>query len=130
MKKLVLAVALLFAGPAFAADPILGLWKTIPDDNGYYGHIQIAPCGDKICGTLIASFTAADNKPYASANVGKKLMWDMVSEGDGNYGSGKVWSPDRDKTYKGKLVLSSGELDVKGCVAFICRSGGIWYRVK
>jgi len=132
MKKLFAALAwIAFASlPAYAADPIMGLWKTIPDDNGYYGNIEIAPCGDKICGKLVASFKAADNSPYKSKNIGKLLIWDMVNEGGGNYGGGKVWSPDRDKTYKGKLVLNGAKLTVKGCILFICRDGGVWTHIK
>lgn len=133
MKRLIaifMWVVLAAATPAFAADPIFGMWKTIPDDNGKYGNIRIAPCGDKICGTLVASFNASDNSPYKSENIGKKLIWDMVNQGGGNYGGGKVWSPDRDKVYKGKLVLKGDKLTVRGCILFICRDGGVWSRVK
>jgi len=130
MIKVIFAMVMLLAGPAFAADPVMGLWQTIPDDNGNYGQIRIAPCGDKICGTLIASFKAADNSPYASANIGKKLIWNMVNDGDGEYSGGKVWSPDRDKTYSGKLVLNGNNLTVKGCILFFCRNGGVWKRIK
>ncbi len=128
MKKLIFAVIFLFAGPAFA-DPIEGLWKTIPDDNGIYGNIQIDPCGTKICGVLIASFET-DGTPYASDNIGRQLVWDMVNQGGGKYGKGKVYSPDRDKTYSGKLVLDGNTLTVRGCVFGFCRDGGVWTRVS
>jgi uncharacterized protein (DUF2147 family) len=127
MKKLLFAVIFLIAGPVFA-DPAEGLWKTIPDDNGIYGHIQVDMCGEKICGVLIASFET-DGTPYTSENIGKQLMWDMVNQCGGNYGKGKVHSPDRDKTYSGKLVLTGNTMTVKGCVFGICRDGGVWTRV-
>jgi uncharacterized protein (DUF2147 family) len=127
MKKFLIAVFFLIAGPAFA-DPAEGTWKTIPDDNGIYGHIEISMCGTKICGILTSSYET-DGTPYASDNVGKQLMWDMVNQGGGNYGKGKVWSPDRDKTYSGKLVLTGDTMTVKGCVFGICRDGGVWTRV-
>ncbi|MDP4031418.1 MAG: DUF2147 domain-containing protein [Pseudorhodobacter sp.] len=129
MKKYLLTAALvLVAGGAFA-DPVEGLWKTRPDDNGNFGHIQVAACGSKICGTLVKSFNA-DGSVFASPNIGKKIVWDMVPDGKGGYGGGKIWSPDRDKTYKSKMTLSGNTLAVEGCVMFICRDGGTWTRQK
>ncbi len=44
MKKLALIVtAALIATPAMAADPVVGTWQTAKDDNGNYGHIEVAP---------------------------------------------------------------------------------------
>ena len=129
MKKLILA-AVLATAPALAqADDVFGIWKTIPDDNGYYGHIEMKACGGKICGQLIKSFDGSGAEAQTE-NTGKMLIKNMVNEGGGNYGGGTAYSPDRDKTYKGKLVLAGNKLTVKGCVAFVCRDGGTWTRVK
>ncbi len=131
MKTLLLATAAaMIAGAAFAADPVEGLWKTKPDDNGNFGYVQIAPCGAKLCGVLIKAFDSnGAEKP--SENVGKQIVWDMVANGDGSYGSGKVWAPDRDKTYKSKMQLAGDNLSVSGCVlgGVICRASD-WQRVK
>ena len=131
MKTLITAAALTFgmAGAAFAADPIVGTWQTIKDDNGNYGQIKVVECGSKICGTLIKSFDSS-GKAFKSENQGRKLIWDMNADGGGKYSGGKVFSPDRGKTYNGKLVLSGNSLNVKGCVLGVCRSGGSWKRVK
>lgn len=130
MKHTLMAAAMLSLGATVvAADPIYGTWKTIPDDNGNYGLIEVAACGAKICGTLAKSFTP-EGSELASPNNGKQIIWDMVSKGDGAYSGGKVWSPDRDKTYNGKLALSGDSLEVSGCVLGICRNGGTWSRVK
>ena len=53
------------------------------------------------------------------------------SNGDGTYSSGKVWAPDRDKTYKAKMVLDGNALGVSGCVlgGAVCRES-MWSRVK
>ena len=60
LKKLILAAVLsVSAGAAFAADPVEGVWKTKPDDNGNFGHVQIKPCGAAFCGTLIQAFDGA-----------------------------------------------------------------------
>ena len=117
------------AGAALAADPIVGTWQTIKDDNGNYGQIKITECGSAICGTLVKSFDAS-GKAFKSENQGRKLIWDMKNDGGGKYSGGKVYSPDRDKTYNGRMVLSGNSLDVKGCVLGVYRSGGKWARVK
>lgn len=123
MKTLLLAAtATLIAGVALAADPVEGLWKTKPDDNGNFGHVRIAPCGAKLCGVLVKAFDVSGaEKP--SENVGKQIVWDMVANGDGSYGDGKVWAPDRNKTYKSKMQLAGDNLAVSGCVlgGAICR---------
>lgn len=124
-----LLAGLAFAGAAAAADPLEGTWKTKPDDNGNFGHIEIKPCGPAFCGTLVKAFDGA-GKQIESPNVGKKIVWDMVSQGDGNYGDGKVWSPDRDKTYNSKMILQGNGVTVRGCVLGICRDGGTWTRVN
>ncbi|GAB1480955.1 DUF2147 domain-containing protein [Paracoccaceae bacterium] len=130
LKKLILAAVLsVSAGAAFAADPVEGVWKTKPDDNGNFGHVQIKPCGAAFCGTLIKAFDGA-GKEIDSPNVGKKIVWDMVAYPDGLYDDGKIWSPDRDKTYSSDMQLSGNSLAVRGCVLGICRDGGTWTRVK
>ncbi len=83
-------------------------------------------CGNAFCGTLIKAFGPDGGAEMQSDNVGRKLIWDTVHKGDGLY-RGKVYSPDRDKTYNSKLVLTGGRLSVSGCVLGICREGGgVW----
>jgi len=132
MKKIALVLVMLFgfASAAFAADPVEGVWKTLPDDNGKYGYVLIAPCGNKLCGTLIKSFNS-DGTEYASENIGKLIVWDMVPQGNGFYSKGKVWTPDRDKIYRSKMQLSGDTLSVSGCIlgGLLCRASE-WTRVK
>ena len=131
MKHLILGsfFGLGLASAAFAADPIMGTWKTAPDDNGDTGHIQVQTCGSAICGTLVKTFDASGAETL-SDNIGKKIIWDMMADGDGEYSGGKIWSPDRDKTYKSKMQLQGSTLNVQGCVMFVCRDGGTWSRVN
>ena len=130
MKYLFMAtLTLLLAVGTAQADPLFGVWKSAADDNGKFGHIEMQDCDGKICGTLIKSF-APSGKEVSSPNVGKLIVWDMKSKGDGKYAGGKLWSPDRDKTDKSKLRLTGDNLQVSGCILIICRDGGIWTRVK
>jgi len=128
MKKIILGMvaAVALAGAAFA-DPLEGMWRTVPDDNGNSGLIQVAPCGSTLCGTLIRAFDSSGNE-MASPNVGRQIISETVAQGGGAY-RGKVWSPDRDKTYNSRLQLNGDTLSVSGCVLGICRDGGTWTRV-
>lgn len=118
----------LLALPAFA-DPVEGVWKTKPDDNGHFGHVEVKPCGPAFCGVLVHAFDGTGAE-VDSPNIGKRIIWDMVAYGDGVYDDGKIWSPDRDKTYNSEMQLTGNSLAVKGCVLGICRDGGTWTRVK
>ncbi len=133
MKKFIFAAGFAtLASTAFAADPVDGLWKTQPGDTGGYLHVSIAPCGSAICGTIDSAFSADGNQNLEYENLGKQIIWDMVSEGGGSYGDGKIWDPERDKTYVSKMTLDSqNQLTVKGCVAggLVCR-GQTWTRVQ
>ena len=111
MKPMIVLAALLAATPALA-DPVEGLWKTRPLDDGNYGYIEIAPCGDRICGILVKAFDSSGAE-RPSDNIGKKIVWDMVARGDGYYDSGKIWAPDRDKTYNSNMTMQGDSLAVK-----------------
>ena len=123
-----LATLLLLASPALA-DPVHGTWKTTADDNGNYGHIQVTDCNGKVCGTLVKSFDAS-GAVLESENTGRQIIWDMEADGSGAYSGGKVYSPDRDKTYNSKMQLNGNTLAVSGCVLGICRDGGKWTRIN
>lgn len=116
------------AGIAAAADPLEGTWRTAPDDNGNSGLINVAPCGAKLCGTLVKAYDSKGQE-MASENLGRQIISQTVNTGGGSY-AGKVYSPDRGKTYKSKLTLSGATLKVQGCVLGICRDGGTWKKVQ
>lgn len=122
--------ALTFAASAMA-DPALGTWQTAPDDNGNYGHIRVSMCDDSLCGELVQSFSS-DGEVLESENIGRNIIWDMKARGNNQYAGGKIWSPDRDKTYTSKMELVDGGsgLAVEGCILFICRNGGTWKRIQ
>ena len=116
---LALGLAMLIAGPTFAADPIEGNWKSAPGDGGAFIHVKIDSCGAKICGTI----TKVIGKDKATS-VGKSIIKDMTPDGGGKYSGGTIWAPDKDKTYASKMRLDGNTLKVSGCIAggLICRS--------
>lgn len=129
MRQIAMTAAALIALAAPAlADPLEGLWQTAQDDNGNFGHIQVAPCGAALCGTLVRSFDAS-GATLQTDNIGRQIISETVANGGGEY-RGKVYSPDRDKTYSSRLQLTGDQLSVSGCVFGICRDGGTWVRVQ
>ncbi|WIV51633.1 DUF2147 domain-containing protein [Marivivens sp. LCG002] len=128
MKKIATTIAafVLSAGAAFAADPIEGMWRTVPDNNGNTGLIEVKVCGTTFCGVLTQAFDS-NGAVMASDNIGKEIIFETVPHGNGRY-SGKVFAPDSGKTYSSKLVLDGDNLSVSGCVLGLCRNGGTWIR--
>lgn len=128
MRKLMIGLAGLAVAVAGAAiaDPAEGIWQTEVDD-GAFAHVQIAPCGNAMCGTIARTFNAEGE--YQSPNIGRQIVIDMVPSGGGDY-AGSVWRPSNDKIYVGKMNVNGDALILKGCVAggLICASQG-WARV-
>lgn len=127
-KATLAALAVVIATPALAADPAVGTYKTQPDDNGNYGHVEIYDCDGSLCGVIRKAFDASGSE-VASENINKRMLWAMQADGGGKYSGGKIWAPDRDKTYNSKMELSGNVLEVSGCVAIICRAQ-TWTRVQ
>jgi len=126
MRTFVIAAALLAAGAA-GADPVHGVWQTSPDDNGNFGHVEVSDCGPAICGVLIRAYDGS-GRQIASDRIGQRIVWDMQAAGGGAYANGKVYAPDRDRTYNSRMSLAGDRLTVEGCVFGICR-GSQWKRV-
>ena len=129
MKHLTLALGFVIgsAMAATAADPLEGRWRTAPDDNGNSGIIDVKPCGAMLCGTLVGAVDSS-GAAVTGDRIGTRIITETVSTGAGSY-KGKVYAPDRDKTYNSKLELNGNRLKVSGCVLGICRDGGTWQRV-
>jgi len=130
MKRgaMALAALILSASGAMAADPLEGYWRTSADDNGNSGLIHVQPCGAALCGTLVKSFDAT-GKEWQSPHLGRQIISQTVNKGNGAY-TGRVYSPDRNKTYNSKLKMNGSALKVSGCVLGICRDGGVWQKVR
>lgn len=131
MKRAFFAVTLCFAATTALADNATGTWKTEAGDTGGYLHVSIAKCGAALCGTIAKAFEKGGAASSTYEHLGKKMIWDMQADGNNSYSGGKIWAPDKDKTYKSKMSLNGNSLTVKGCVAggAICR-GQTWSRVN
>ncbi len=124
MKKALFALALALPGMANAG-VLSGTFQTAPGDSGNFLHVEIGPCSSNAsltCGTIVRKYNADGSLDSAYENLGKPIIWDMVDQGNGHWGKGKIWAPDRDKTYNSKMTLNGNKLKVEGCVLIFCRS--------
>ena len=122
-------LALLLSTGAASADPVEGLWQTQPGDSGGFLHVDLSSCGDTICGVIRKAIDGKGQEVAGYEHLGKQMIWNMEAQGDGAYAGGKIWAPDRGKTYNSKMQLSGNQLNVKGCVFGVCR-GQDWSRVQ
>lgn len=131
MKRFSLTIAALAvaAAPAAASarDPIEGFWKHGPM------VIQIAPCGEDLCGTVVRASPLQQEKAERGSGthlIGSRLITDIEPDGPGTY-KGRVFAADRDVHASGTVhQLSPNEIEVRGCVMMlICRSR-IYQRVR
>ena len=113
---------------ALAADSIIGVWQTEPSETGYL-HVKIEACEESICGTVLKSFSLADEPNENYEHIGEKMIWDMKEKGPDSWSRGKIWDPSADKTYKSKMSLDGDVLSVSGCIAFFCKAQD-WTRVE
>jgi len=129
MKRLFiyLALLMLIAAVPVRADPVMGTWLSPPDHKGQVGHMQLAQCGDTICGRLVRVFDRA-GKPITTPNVGKRLVWDM--RGDGTDFQGKVYVPLMKGTFRAEMKVSGNRLTVRGCSELGLCKAQTWTRVN
>lgn len=138
MKKIVnIAIFLLFIGqiPVYAANPedILGVWNTEHND----AKVEIFKCGEKYCGKIVwlkdpnyplnskegtpGTPKFDHNNPDPSLRsrpvTGLQFMRDFAYKGDNVWKDGRLYDPEKGKTYSGKMTLvSQNELDLRGFI--------------
>lgn len=140
MKKLVLWVAVLglFAVPASAsAADITGIWATGSEG----GRVEIYRCGAALCGRVVDAARLRGNPDLRdvrnsdAAQRGRRIKGLVVlkgfSGGPAEWKGGPVYDPETgDGASRGYLkLLANGKLELKGCVAFICRTK-IWTKAS
>jgi uncharacterized protein (DUF2147 family) len=124
MKRILasLAAFALAAMPALASakSPLEGQWK--------HGSmvIEIAPCGSKLCGTVVKASANQQRKAQNGSGtelIGARLITDIEQTGPATY-KGRVFAADRNVYANGTVrMVSQDRLDVKGCVLLvICKS--------
>ena len=102
------------ASPAHADAAAFGVCQR---DTGT-ARIQIAPCGDKVCGVIV--WVRDKDSP---TKVGMKVFYD-AEQSRPNVWSGKAFNPEDGQTYAGEMAVVDGKLTATGCVLgkLICKS--------
>lgn len=136
-KTLLLALPLCVAAlSAQAADSAVGRWKTIDDRTGNVKSIvEISQAANGTLSGRVVEILQSDRGPNpvcdkcedANRNKpvrGMTILWNLKADGSNSWAGGTILDPANGKTYKSKASLKPGgrELDVSGCVAFICRA--------
>ena len=124
-KLLLISLFILFGATGLSAEVPSGVYQTAPGDSGGWLHVRIASCANdtsKSCGQIIQAFVEDGSISAGYEHLGKAIVWGMEDKGNGRWGGGKIWAPDRDKIYNSKMRLEGNQLIVEGCIAFICRA--------
>lgn len=142
MRKMILVAALAslsFAASAQQHASPVGKWKTLDDKTGKV--MTISEVYEAKNGTLAAKIVEAVGVPATCTTcsgqhqnkpmVGIVTLWNLKANKDGTWGGGNGYKPSEDRNFTAKsikLVDGGKKLEVKGCVAFICRTA-TWVRV-
>ncbi len=140
MKMLALplaAIGLFAVSPPASAADITGIWATGSEG----GRVEIYRCGSALCGMVVDAARLRGNPDLRDVrNSDPKLRQRRIkglvvlkdfTGGPAEWKGGPVYDPETgDGAPRGYLkLLANGKLELKGCVAFICRTK-IWTKTR
>lgn len=141
MLDLMLALSLAGAQAGGDAPPETGLWAT--SENG--GRVRIEPCERDpalLCGALVDAELLRSEPDARDANNPDEALQERPLRGvhiidgfergeDGEWNPGVLYDPEEGREIHRGYVKLEGEdrLEVRGCVAFICRTQ-VWVRLE
>lgn len=132
-----LIAASLAAAAAPSADSVLGRWQT----PSKHGIVEIARCGQSICGTLLDSDGIRANPDLRDVNNkdqrqrGRQLRGLAMLQGfrwnDGAWEDGSIYNPEDGGTYKATVTpVDADHLRLRGCIVWpLCKTQN-WVRVR
>ena len=131
MKRIFIILATLTAlatpASATAQAGIEGRWK-----NGKM-EIIIAPCGGKLCGTIVKASPKQQAKAKRGSDtelIGARLITGIEPAGPKLY-RGRVFLADRNIHASGTMrQLNSNQLFVKGCALIVVCKSATWDRMR
>ncbi len=141
MNKILFGIVLFFlAGGPLTAQSIFGKWKTVDDETGETKSIvEIYQNNGKVYGKVKqllekgrenAVCIKCEGDLKDQPIVGMNVVLGLKKNGD-EYSGGKLFDPEKGKSYKGKIWLNSqnpNKLMVRGYIAFLYRTQ-TWLRV-
>jgi uncharacterized protein (DUF2147 family) len=126
MLRFALAL-LLLAAPA-AADPLAGLWRTVPPAGGPTVMVRIAPCGAALCGTIEA-VVGPDGRLRPERHRGRLLLWDVLPIGADTWRA-RAYAATRDQDYAAFIRVEGDRLGLQTCVLGRCGAPDLWLRLR
>lgn len=134
-----LVAASFLASPALAAGPdsVIGKWRT-PSRNGV---VEIARCGESICGRLIESDNIRTNPDLRDINnkntaqrdrklKGMQIIGGFTREAD-KWSGGTIYNPEDGGTYKATITPAGADsLKLKGCIVWPLCKTQTWTRLR
>jgi uncharacterized protein (DUF2147 family) len=136
----IIVVAIFTTSSLWAADPIIGKWKTVDDETkNVTSVVEIYIQDGKAFGRITELLNPKDKKNICTkctgADKGKPIEGMVIIKNMKDDGSewtgGTILDPDKGKEYtcKVKAIEDGNKLQVKGCIAFLCRSQ-VWLKAK
>jgi uncharacterized protein (DUF2147 family) len=131
MKRIFAAIAIL----SIAASPALASAKSPLEGRWTHGPmvIEIAPCGSKLCGTVVKASANQQRKAQNGSGtdlIGARLISDIEPTGPNTY-KGRVFAADRNIYADGTVrQISPNQLQVKGCILLVICKSRIYERAR
>lgn len=126
------------AAAAGNADVVIGKWRA----QSKNAVIEIARCGDSICGKLIGSDglranpNMLDTKNKDTAQRGRKVLGIQMIGGafvwkDGAWTGGTVYNAEDGGTYKATITpVGTDQIRLKGCIVWPLCKTQTWTRTR
>jgi uncharacterized protein (DUF2147 family) len=136
-----LVAALVLATPARAQETPVGVWL----DSSERIQVEIAPCGDRLCGTLIwfrwphdvVGAPLVDLKNADPALRGRPLLGLTILEGlrqvdERTWADGRIYNPNDGVNYQARMTIrADGALKVRAYVLLpLLGKTYVWTRVR
>jgi uncharacterized protein (DUF2147 family) len=130
---IILMLSIAAGASAAGPDDILGVWNT--EENK--AKVEISKCGDKYCGRIVwlkdplypaGSREGTPGTPKIDHKnpdpalrsrpvMGLQFMHNFAHDGGNIWKGGKLYDPEKGKTYSGKITLvSPRQLDLRGYI--------------
>lgn len=125
-RAVALVLALATGGPAAAATPFEGEWLTGPGARAARAVVEIRPCDDRLCGTIVA---VRDRE--GSDRIGVRLIRDLVPTAAGTVARGDIRPPGTGHWFRVEIEAEGADqLLVAGCLVpgLLCRTQ-VWTRL-
>lgn len=127
LSGIVYALAFAVLPLAAQAEKALGIWLTEPDRKSQVAHVGVVQCGAALCGTILRAYDKS-GRQIVTPNVGKRIFWDVVPTGAGDY-KGRAYVPVLRREYPASMTVQGDRMIVKGCAGPACMSQR-WSRLK